>query len=435
MSELITEQYSVDTFKRTAPGYGQILLLFQESEDVQLEDGSRWEGEGNIQTMKGIAFKAGKQYPLEAMTIRCQDMNGNANGINLRVCNQITIILGGTEIHCVIGNRFVQTSYAFLETYENASLSSPKMVEFDRDVEATFYRVKVGNEVYKFVDYECNLGDSEEGNIILLYPTFGLAYENSDFNPTFNNVTNNSKNSYTRNLETHRISSTATHYSRSVDRPTTLAEIADSFYTSIQNISGRFLGSKNNLITTYIGDKGKYSKVNLTASMLDYRNEVGEIVHNDQIRRRDLPYFHLQGFTGSIYPVGTEDAALKSMNVSEMVLEILHYTSTASYTGSAENYSDQMFVNRSRVAVPHVTHTELYVGSVPPSGGYTGSRSDVWIVENNLPQIGSILYRINGSIERLPNVKVYSPDLGAALKTDDYGIVSDILAVQDLQVS
>lgn len=412
------QPYGRDAFRITPPGYGKVSLLFRVGEWNDLDSGVVWvkDGEeGNRYYAEGVAFKAGKEYILEAITIGCQDREGTNISSTLRVCNQVSIYFGDEELTCTLKNRIVESTYAYFEVYEDSVQTVPgKKVIFKKDVPVTYYKVDDGEQKHIFVEYQCGLGD-KEGSIIMLYPTLGLAYENSDYNPLLSNVTSSVLSSFTRNVETSRITysgsngKAGTHYSYSYDRVTTPAEMVDSFYTSLQNISGRYLGAKNGLKTGYRGFKWEYSNENLSASMDEARYAEGDT----KVRKRDLPFFHVQGFTGSIYPVGTEDAALKTISVSEMVLEKLYYTTTASFLG--KTVTGSLDVDRSRVDQSHVTQTEVSAGVVR---------------ENNLPRVGTILYRIENSVERLTNVKIYSPDLGAALKTDGYGIVTDILSIQ-----
>ena len=54
-----------------------------------------------------------------------------------------------------------------------------------------------------------------------------------------------------------------TYYTVQREEPTVPAEMPDSFFTSIANISGRFLGAKNAYSTEYIGYKQRFSNRNL----------------------------------------------------------------------------------------------------------------------------------------------------------------------------
>lgn len=416
--KLIVEEYSREIFRSISPEKGQALLLFRESE--QLDLGKDWpEGESSY---TGVVFEKGKEYTVEGIMIRCQDLGGTSERVNLRVCNSISFYFNEEEIICPVGNKVITNSYAYFDVLDQVGGTIGRKITFEKDVFATFYRVPTGNKIYRFVDYECVLGDDEAGNVTVLYPTFGLAYENSDYNPVFNNVTGSVLNTYAKEVEVFRKQETGgsykSHYSYSREMLTVPAEIPDSFYTSLQVLSGRILGAKNGLVGHYIGHKSAYSTENLNAAKTTEED-------TGKVREKDLPFFILQGFTGSVYPAGTRDDALEVVNLNEMILENLLYTPTASYAG-VERTSSMMFTDRARIDVPHLTHTEYKNRRAGLT--FTGSRN-YEIVEDNLPRYGTILYRVSSSVERLPNVKVYVPDLGAALKTDDYGIVVDVLPV------
>lgn len=397
---LETSSYSQEYFKATAPNAGQIMLLFDSSsvKPGEILSSSFWESK-NISDQNVIG--TGSLGKLKAVTISIVDRNGHPNTINLRVCKQVRVYTAQGTLNLLLNeeSRRVYNNYAYFEVLPESSF-----IPFG-DISASFQKVGVGdpeNGNFKFVDYECNIGGSEVGSVTTLYPVFGLAYENSDFNPVLNNVTGSVANSYTKYVEVSRqVVSGSSRYLSYVEVTASAADIPDSFFTSLQNISGRSLGAKNGYYTHYLGNKEHFSNVNIDV----YSTQQS----GSPTRQKDLPFYCLQGFTGSIFPGGTEDEAIKAVNKSEMELEILSYSTTASTIISGNN-----------PFTVHVGHLTVPV--------FSGS---VVVSENNLPGQGSILYR-NGAKqqERLPSVRVYSPDLGAALTTDDYGIVIDVTPIQ-----
>lgn len=60
----------------------------------------------------------------------------------------------------------------------------------------------------------------------------------------------------------------------SLDKVTGMASIPDSFYTSIANISGRFLGTKNAEYHTYTGQKQVFTNKNIAECLADVRENV-----------------------------------------------------------------------------------------------------------------------------------------------------------------
>lgn len=398
---LIVGEYTKDLFKNTIPFSGQAILLFEDSEEVDFQN---WTGSADLEDVPVI--KSGVEYTVSGIVVSTLDSKGNSNLLNLKTCDQITLFVGQDQIHLPLdtSTRYVWTNYAYYDVLGDRGTPGKK-VKFSQDITASFQKVSIGDRTYKFVDYECLLGDQEEGSQLTLYPVFGLKYENSDYNPLLNNVTGSVLNKYVRDVEVIRKYVPGQVVPASLDIPTTPAAIPDSFYTSIQNISGRFLGSKNSTYTNYIGDKIAFSRRNL---------EVFE--KPSTARYRDLSFFNLQGFTGSVFPGGTTDEAIKSLTKSEMILDLLSYSVTASYL--AKNTADTGSLYSEQIFVPHMISTKFEKDDL----------GETVVVESNLPRGGTILYRTPK--ERLTNVRVYSPDLGAVMSTDDYGIVTKITTIQ-----
>lgn len=393
---LVTESYNKDMIYGTVPQPGQVLLLFSGSEDIPLDSDSLWDSTDSSEFQTATVMEKGKTYTIQGVTISTFDESGNDDNLSLRVCTEMIVHFRGQDsLHLNLTSRMVSPSYAVYEV-------SPE-VKFvpAEDIKATFQRIPLdGDNIWRFVGYECTIADG--GVNVTIAPTFRLSFENSDFNPVFNNVTGSVENTYARIVEVSRdinLTSSRKYYSK--EKLTVPANIPDSFYTSLQNISGRILGAKNGFGIPYIGSKGKY----FNDMVLQFSSSKGEVL------RRDAPFYSVQGFTGSVFPEGTTDEALRSISKSEMILENLVYTTTASLQRrEGKDYC---------LEVPNLSYT---VDSQDGTGSTT--------LLSSLPRVGTILYREGKNMERLTKVIVYSPDLGAALTTDDYGVVSSISQIQ-----
>src|SRR5574344_228859 len=192
------------------------------------------------------------------------------------------------------------------------------------------------------------------------------------FNPVYNNVTKGITNTYTKNSEG------------------VAAEIPDSFYTKIANISGRFLGTKiltKGHFIPYIGAKQSYTEATLaylesTVQASDYN--LGYIRLGDE-----RAFATIKTFSGSVYPSGSDEKAIMAMG--------------------SRDYVNLGFTGR-----------ELY-----KYGTFAGDPDSKYIIvheSDELPSKTSIIYT-EGNESRLKNSIVYVKDLGTILVTDEYGYV------------
>lgn len=171
------------------------------------------------------------------------------------------------------------------------------------------------------------------------------------------------------------------------------ASIPDSFYTSVANISGRFLGAKNAYSTRYTGYKQRFTNDNLSIASASSQDCTGSISlpnsgANIIITGQDRPFFTLQTFSGSVFPSDADVTAIESMSLSDMVIEPLKFAAGA------------------------------FLADLADSGSAIKVKA-----AGNLPGFGDILYSSDGTY-RLTNRYVYVPDLNKTFYTNNYGHIS-----------
>lgn len=127
----------------------------------------------------------------------------------------------------------------------------------------------------------------------------------------------------------------------------------------------------------------------LTKGLLDIKSGVdGNLVEG-----HDRPFFTLQSFSGSIFPEDTTPEAVLNMNISDMTMESLGFTSG--------------------------------MALVKYSSGSFGEVKEQEYIQNTLtlPQIGDIIYTSIEGKTRVVSSKLYCPDLNTLLTVNDRGTV------------
>lgn len=398
---LVSSSLTEGMFRRITPESGQILLLFDKSAVEDISDQSIWTDPASASQESVRIFNTGDLYEIVAVAISTTSKNGLPNELALKTCTQIKISMreGIVGLTLDTSTRFVYSNFVAFSVDRTKDRYFIPKDQINMNVE------KVGGfepGEYRFTDYSCSLGDLENGSVTLIYPVVNSTYQNSDYNPALNNVTGSVLNSYTRNVEITRehLSSGSIHYS-SVEKVTVPSELPDSFYTSIQNISGRIIGSKNGRLVDYTGNKGAFTAKTVQTYNINY-NDVGSNIPY-QSMEVDPPFFAVHSFSGSIFPAGTTNDAIASLTKSELEIEQLNYTTR----GERKDRNGKFYT----IDVPRLTLSST-----------TGSHVD-------LPRTHSILYRKDSPTERIASKRVYSTDLKSILDTDKYGIVIRIVPI------
>lgn len=116
-------------------------------------------------------------------------------------------------------------------------------------------------------------------------------------------------------------------------------------------------------------------------------------VKGNLVEGYDRPFFTFQRFSGSVFPADTTLDAVQNMNLSDMVLENLKFTSG--------------------------------MALLPYSTGSFGTVKEQEYVQNTLtlPKVGDIIYTSAKEIARVVSSKVYCSDLNALLTINDQGTV------------
>lgn len=114
------------------------------------------------------------------------------------------------------------------------------------------------------------------------------------------------------------------------------------------------------------------------------------------VEGHDRPFFTLQGFSGSVFPIDTTDEAFRNMETTDMVIDRLTFTSGMALVG----YSSGSF---------GVVKEQEYVKNTL-----------------SLPQIGDVVFTGEGGKARVVSSKIYCPELHGILTINDKGTVISV---------
>jgi len=310
----------------------------------------------------------------------------------LRQCESVGLWLtGGDVTRYVVGKvvgRQLSTEYMYL-TIESCSINRdyvPPITDAIEDGKGDLIRYS-------------STGSSTIG----LTPYIPVDFYFHDYNPNINNVTSSVYSDIARTIEdlgiiTGSYLDSEIKYVRERGVENLMrgsaypASIPNSFFTSLGTISGRSIGTKNEVsfFKTYYFDKqGR------TRGVLD-------TLKDDLRRGTDSPFLFLQSFTGSFFVSGSQEDRIYEIDMNTGLSQIyysknpVYLPETSSITGSKEAIGKPLFAKEG-------TYVKR-VGSVP--------------------EVGDTLYLIqSGSEHRLPEMKVYEPNTGRIHYTDDYGII------------
>lgn len=376
-------EFTKDLFKGLSPeSDGTINLLisgnFNESE---LNSGSWNTGSWKWNSSTPNTASINSSYAIKGITISFKDKQGNNVAPTLRVCNNILLhySLGNTTVDKIVdikGKTFYG-NYAFFDVDETVE-ASPGNIEI-------YFKSGSSGSASFFEGYDCK--DSEE-RIQSFSPQFRTEEETSVFNPIINNVFSNRLSTHAWVVELF--------YSGGIpeEKTTVTASVADSFYTQIANVSGRYLGSKNSLVTKYTGKKNVFTEdvQRIVSNSLVEYTASGDTVSIAETGK-DRVFFEAAGFTGSVFLSGSIEEAIAEIGIANMKQEPLKFV---------------------KGAVVSIESAPVLDISVPRIG--------------TLPELGDVLY--DDSVEyRLTEAKIYSSDLNKILVTDVKGHIREIVDV------
>lgn len=159
-----------------------------------------------------------------------------------------------------------------------------------------------------------------------------------------------------------------------------------------QSVSGTFdvtVGYSTDINVNITGSLDEFRGHALTRGLINVKSGT----QGNLVEGHDRPFFTLRTFSGSIFPEDTTVEAVQNMNISDMVIESLGFTSGMSL--------------------------------VQYSTGSFGKIKEHEYVKNTLtlPQIGDIVYSSREGRSRVVSSKLYCPDLNALLTINDRGTV------------
>ena len=159
-----------------------------------------------------------------------------------------------------------------------------------------------------------------------------------------------------------------------------------------QSVSGTFdvtVGYSTDINVNITGSLDEFKGHALTRGLINVKSGT----QGNLVEGHDRPFFTLRTFSGSIFPEDTTIEAVQNMNISDMVIESLGFTSGMSL--------------------------------VQYSTGSFGKIKEHEYVKNTLtlPQIGDIIYSSREGRSRVVSSKLYCPDLNALLTINDRGTV------------
>lgn len=355
---------TVESFAALIPSYSAINLFV--SGTLGISDFRDREEDRNPEDLQVIGITINNLY---------QSGNVTRNqSSTLRQCREILVKLKDNALRLVVDDRKVYPQYTYFRVHSEDQLAVRPAIRF----------VTGSLNEQDILYYYTSTGSSTD---IDFTPYYGVEYNLEEYNPLLNNATGSVKSTFVRKVDFLKGDQIPTNLEALSNGSAEFVEVPDSYYTSVGNMTGRFLGTK-----TVVGDEKRYifNKSQKTKKVLESQHKDGNY------RGEDQPVLGLQQCTGSVYSIGSKDDTIFSIDLSNMTLEEVLYTAYA-YT---------------------VTKDEKVKGS---------EKTDYMVYQPknlSLPREGDILYkRSGGKIVRLPEKKVYVPDEGALHYTDEYGII------------
>lgn len=356
-----TKDLTVQAFSALVPGKNTINLLVSgqvknyPEEDPTYEDLESVEGETGL-TIVGVTIG--------------NDYQGLNTVTTFRQCTHLLLRLKDGSIKLTIVDRRVLPSYTYFKVVGPELKERPKI---------SFSTGSIGGKTIMYT-YESTASMVDVDYI----PYCGVEYTSEDYNPVLNNAVASVKNTSVRIVDFLRGDQVPTNLKALSNGSADFAEVPDSYYSSVGNMTGRFLGTKN-----AVGESKEYifTKDWRVRDLLSKQHQTGPY------RGEDQPFQNLQGFTGSLYPSSSTEETIFSIDVTSMGLKELLYSAHAYTTESVDR---------------------------------TGRRRSVVFQPETLssPRVGDIVYvEDEKNLSRVPEMKIFVPDVETLHYTDEYGII------------
>lgn len=181
---------------------------------------------------------------------------------------KMSVAMGDTsqDLDLVVQSRELRDGFIYIQV-EPVALSK---VLFD-----LYFKYDTGGNYKGYTCYPT--GGIETQTIISLYP-YTPPVESEEYNPILNNAIEDTEGTIARLVEPFEETVTGLGVVR-FEKATTHAEIPDSFYTSLPNISGRWLGTKNAEFHIYLGEKLKFIEENIKECEQDIQQNVDKGIY------------------------------------------------------------------------------------------------------------------------------------------------------------
>lgn len=347
---------TVQAFSALVPGKNTINLLVS----------------GTIEKSSGYEdIESSKDEDLQIVGLTIGNSYRGLNSVTtFRQCTHLLLRLKDETVKLTVVDRRVLPSYTYFKVVSPRLSVRPK-IEFSTG--------SIGEETIMYT-YKSTASEVDVDYI----PYFGVEYASEDYNPTVNNAVDQVKNTVVRAVDFLRGDQVPTNLKALSNGSAEFADIPDSYYSSVGNMTGRFLGTKN-----AVGESKKYifTKDHRVRDILNKQQQYGSYRGDDQ------PFQNLQGFTGSLYPSSSTEETIFSIDITSMGLKELLYSAHAYTTGSV----DRTGRARSVVFQPETLSS---------------------------PRVGDIVYVENGkTLSRIPEMKIFVPDVETLHYTDEYGII------------
>ena len=349
-------QYSEGQFIAESPTGQNINLLISGTLISGAQEISTYDSQNNEWVFNTGSWTFGNEPTVVSLvegsilgvTIAVQDLQGSSNLNNFRVCESMSlqIKLGSTldsKYLLHIEDKSIQGDYMYFRVvpvHFSSSVDNIKIRFISSSVD--------GNDV-KYEKYSCEVDAPE---VELLLEPFTSEIETSVFNPIFNNIAVSVRGTLARDVEE------VTDESISTLKATNYSEISDYFFTSVANQLGRAIGSKNGYTTSYTGDKQAfvYENLRVAASSVE-QGVIPWVVKTAESKSTismetksivetgiDRPFFTVQGFTGSVYPLDTEIDTIKAINISDMDMNVLGFVPKAIFVSKSADSLEGSYI-------------------------------------------------------------------------------------------
>lgn len=329
---------------------------------------------------------------VEGITIANRDLNGTDNTDLFKACTDLTFTLETGDTSVIISAPIDEKIYYAGYTFFKVRVPIQDLT----GLEVHFYKDDSDN----FLGYTCK---SANGNATLLtiMPSIGeiSTVELESITPTLNNVLESRLSSYAQNVEifiSPIYRGSKLKGSLEEDRCTTSASIEDGFYESYANASGRFLGTKNGIVSDIYLCKETYT----SASLVEAEEEAVEVLYSSSVNYplgetlsstlfSGQIQFVKENYSGSagIFDPGKVPVKLYvdcgvSMSVSNSVLEAIFSEETVIGKGGLNGLG--------QITVPYISGSFI-------SGAYINADVD-GIVSGTLTDTTDIGAEFSGSI-------------------------------------